>query len=72
VHLRFNVQGFWHNDWAVIFGDFASQVTATGRLIESPFALILYVSDGKIVRFQMLEDSFAVSRAARVPESGTL
>ena len=52
-------------DWAVIFGELASKVNATGRIIESPFALILHISDGKIARFQMLEDSFAVSRAAR-------
>jgi uncharacterized protein len=52
---------------AVIFGELASRVNATGKLIESPFALILDVNaaDGKIARFQMLEDTFAVSRAAR-------
>jgi len=50
---------------AVIFGNLASKVNATGKIIESPFALILNVSDGKITRFQMLEDTFAVSRAAR-------
>jgi uncharacterized protein len=52
---------------AVIFGELASRVNATGKLIESPFALILDVNaaDGKITRFQMLEDTFAVSRAAR-------
>jgi hypothetical protein len=34
-------------------------------MIESAFAVILTVSDSKISRFQMLEDSFAVSREAR-------
>ena len=34
-------------------------------MIESAFAIILTVSDSKISRFQRLEDSFAVSRAAR-------
>ena len=64
--VRFDVKGILANDdSAVIFGDLASKVNATGRIIESPFALILYVADGKIARFQMLEDSFAVSRAAR-------
>jgi hypothetical protein len=38
---------------AVIFGDFVSKVNATGKIIESPFALILNVTDGKITRFQM-------------------
>jgi ketosteroid isomerase-like protein len=64
--VRFDVKGILANDdWAVIFGDLASKVNATGRIIESPFALILYVSDATITRFQMLEDTFAVSRAAR-------
>jgi ketosteroid isomerase-like protein len=64
--VRFDVNGILADrDSAVIFGDLASRVNATGRIIESPFALILRISDGKITRFQMLEDSFAVSRAAR-------
>jgi hypothetical protein len=29
------------------------------------FAIVLTVANGQIVRFQMLEDSFAVSQAAR-------
>jgi hypothetical protein len=34
-------------------------------MIESAFAIILTVSASKISRFQMLEDIFAVSPAAR-------
>jgi hypothetical protein len=49
----------------VIVGELATRVTATGKLIESDIAIILTVKDGLIGRFQMLEDSFAVSRAAR-------
>ena len=64
--VRFDVEGILGDeDRAIIFGDLASKVNATGRIIESPFALILNISGGKIARFQMLEDSFAVSRAAR-------
>ena len=64
--VRFDVEGILTNeDRAVILGDLASKVIATGKAIESPFALILQISDGKITRFQMLEDTFAVSRAAR-------
>ena len=64
--VRFDVQGVLaDSDRAVIFSDFASKVIKTGKTIESPFALILTVSKGKITRFQMLEDSFAVSAAAR-------
>ncbi len=52
-------------DRAAIVGSFASRVNATGKIIESDFALILGISNGEINRFSLLEDSFAVSRAAR-------
>jgi len=50
---------------AVIIGELATRIKATGKVIESAIAIILTVSDGEVTRFQMLEDSFAVSRAAR-------
>src|SRR5437667_4030426 len=50
---------------AVILGSLASKVKRTGKVIETYFGIILTVAKGEIVRFQMLEDSFAVSRAAR-------
>jgi ketosteroid isomerase-like protein len=65
--LSFDVQGILANDEkAVIVGELVTRVKATGKIIESSFAIILTVSEGgEITRFQMLEDSFAVSRAAR-------
>jgi ketosteroid isomerase-like protein len=42
-----------------------SKLKRTGRIIETDFAIVLSVANGEIIRFQMLEDSFAVSRAAR-------
>jgi ketosteroid isomerase-like protein len=64
--IRFEVTGIMANgNRAVIVGDLISKVKATGKIIESPFALILQTSAGKIARFQMLEDSFAVVQAAR-------
>jgi ketosteroid isomerase-like protein len=64
--LRFDVQDILaSDDRAVIVGELATRINATREIIESAFALILTVSDGEITRFQMLEDSFAVSRAAR-------
>jgi ketosteroid isomerase-like protein len=50
---------------AVIVGELVTRIKATGKVIETAFAIILTVSDSKISRFRMLEDSFAVSRAAR-------
>jgi len=64
--VRFDIQDVLANDHrAVIVGELVSQVKRTGKTIETAFALVLNVSDGKITRFRMLEDSFAVSRAAR-------
>jgi len=64
--VSFDVQGILvDEDRAVIVGELASRVKLTGKVIESAFAIILNVTDDKITRFQMLEDSFAVSRAAR-------
>ena len=50
---------------AVIIGSLVSKVKQTGKVIETYFGIILTIADGEIVRFQMLEDSFAVSRATR-------
>lgn len=64
--VRFDVQAILADDSrAAILGELASKVHATGKIIETAFALILTISSLEITRFQMLEDSFAVSRAAR-------
>lgn len=51
---------------AVILGALASRVNATGKLIETSFVLVLEINNRLITSFRMLEDSFAVSQAARV------
>jgi hypothetical protein len=64
--LRFDVQDILANDdRAVIIGELASRVKCNQKTIETAFTIVLTVSDGQITRFQMLEDSFAVSQAAR-------
>lgn len=64
--LAFEVDGIVASgSRAVIVGELATRIRATEKVVETAFAIILTVSDGHIVRFQMLEDSFAVSRAAR-------
>lgn len=50
-------------DTAVILGDLVSLVRATGKLIETEFAFDLTVREGVIVRYRMLEDSYAVEQA---------
>jgi ketosteroid isomerase-like protein len=64
--VRFDIQEILvSDDRAVIVGELASTINATGKLVESDFALILTVSDGEISRFNLIEDSFAVSQAER-------
>ena len=53
------------DDRAVILGSLASRLKRTGKIVKTDFAIVLTVVNGEIVRFQMLEDSFAVSQAAR-------
>jgi ketosteroid isomerase-like protein len=50
---------------AVIVGKLATRIKATEKVVETAFAIVLSISGDRIVRFQMLEDSFAVSLAAR-------
>src|SRR6266513_5955585 len=50
---------------AAILGSLASKLKRTGKIVKTDFAIILTVTNGEIARFQMLEDSFAVSQAAR-------
>lgn len=52
---------------AVVVGELASRVRATEKVVETGFAIVLTIGGGLITRFQMFEDSFAVSRAACRP-----
>lgn len=62
---RFEIRKIVADDeTAVMLGDLASLVKATGKHIESPFTVDITVRDGKIVRYRLLEDSYAVARAA--------
>lgn len=64
--LRFDVQDILTSEHgAAIVGELTSRIHATGNIIDSPFVLLLGFSGDSIARFQMLEDSFAVSRAAK-------
>ena len=64
--ISFEVQDILASaDRAVILGALASKVKQTGSIINTRFAIVLTVAHSEIVRFQMLEDSFAVSQAAR-------
>src|SRR5882757_8438097 len=50
---------------AAILGELATRIKSSGKVINTQFAIVLTISGNEIKRFQMLEDSFDVSRAAR-------
>jgi ketosteroid isomerase-like protein len=50
---------------AVIVGELATRIKSSGKENHTQFAIILTISGGKIARFQMLEDSFDLSRTVR-------
>ena len=50
---------------AVVLGAFDSLLTASGRVVSSEGAIVMHVRDGRIVRYRILEDSFAVSQTSR-------
>lgn len=50
---------------AVILGTLATRVKATGKIMDSAFAIVLTVRDGQITKGEMLEDSWAASEAFR-------
>jgi ketosteroid isomerase-like protein len=50
---------------AAIIGALQTRIKATGNIIATQFAIILTITGDVVTRFQMLEDSFEVSKAAR-------
>jgi uncharacterized protein len=47
----------------VLVGHMVSEVKATGRTIDTAFALHTTVQDGRITRYHLYEDTYAVARA---------
>jgi ketosteroid isomerase-like protein len=64
--VTFDVEDILASDARVaIIGALATRVKSSGKVIHSQFAIILTVAGNVVTRFQMLEDSFDVSRAVR-------
>jgi ketosteroid isomerase-like protein len=64
--ISFEVDDILAGDhWAVILGSLASKLERTNKIVKTDFEIVLTLANGEIVRFQMLEDSFAVSQWAR-------
>ena len=50
---------------AVIVGELSATIKRNKAVLGTYFAIVLTITDGQVVRFQMLEDSYAASQAAR-------
>jgi hypothetical protein len=65
--ISFEVEDILASDSrAAIIGALRSRSKATGKIVETQFAIILTIARDVVTRFQMLEDSFNVSKAARI------
>ena len=47
---------------AAIVGELATLIKSSKKVIKMQFAIVLTISNDQITRFQMLEDSFNLSR----------
>jgi uncharacterized protein len=64
--VTFDVEDILASDSrAVIVGALQTRIKATGKITTTQFAIILTITGGLVTRFQMLEDSYDVSKAAR-------
>jgi ketosteroid isomerase-like protein len=64
--VTFDVEDILASDSrAAIIGALQTRIKATGKITATQFAIILTISGDVVTRFQMLEDSFNVSKAAR-------
>ena len=63
--LTFNIEDVLASDSrAAIIGALQTRIKATGKIIATQFAIILTITGDVVTRFQILEDSFDVSKAA--------
>ena len=64
--VAFDVEDILASDSrAAIIGALQTRIKATGKIIATQFAIVLTIKGEVVTRFQMLEDSFDVSKAAR-------
>ena len=64
--VSFDVEDILTSDSrAAIVGALQTRIKATDRITATQFAIILTITGAVVTRFQMLEDSFDVSKAAR-------
>jgi ketosteroid isomerase-like protein len=62
----FNVTTMFASDENVaVFGDFRYKSHSLGKVVSSPFSILVKVVDGKVTYLQFLEDSYATASSFR-------
>jgi ketosteroid isomerase-like protein len=62
----FNVTTMFASDENVaVFGDFRYKSNSVGKVVTSPFSILLKVIDGRVTHLQFLEDSYATAASFR-------
>ena len=69
----FNVTTIFGSDENVaVFGDFRYKSRSLGKVVSSPFAILVKVVDGRVTYLQFLEDSYATAASFRKDGSWTV
>jgi ketosteroid isomerase-like protein len=69
----FNVTTMFASDENVaVFGDFRYKSNSLGKVVSSPFSILVKVVDGKVAYLQFLEDSYATAASFRKDGSWTV
>ena len=69
----FNVTTMFASDENVaVFGDFRYKSNSLGKVVSSPFSILIKVVDGKVTYLQFLEDSYATAASFRKDGSWTV
>jgi ketosteroid isomerase-like protein len=62
----FNVTTMFGSDENVaVFGDFRYKSNSLGKVVSSPFSILVKVVDGQVTYLQFLEDSYATAASFR-------
>jgi uncharacterized protein len=66
----FNVTTMFASDENVaVFGDFRYRSNSLGKVVSSPFSILVKVVDGKVTYLRFLEDSYATAASFRKDDS---
>src|SRR5579862_1787831 len=69
----FNVNAmFGEGENVAVFGDFRYKSRSLGKIVSSPFSILVKVSDGKVTFLQFQEDSYATAASFRRDGSWTV